>query len=327
MSKLRILAATDIAKCLDMATTIDLMAEAFRALSSGEALVPQRMHMEISDQSGHLLLMPAYIPGANSLGYKVVTEFANNAERSLPRIHALVVAFDAETGEPKALLDGEYLTALRTGAGSGLATRWLSREDSQTVAIFGAGVQARTQLEAVVTVREVKKTIVFGKSPGNVEKFCTEMSAKLNLPVVTGKSPSELLEADIICTATNSHQPVFSAEHVSQGTHINAVGAYQPHTLEIPIEVTAKAHVFVDQRAACMHEAGDLLIPIQLGKMSAAAIKGEIGEVVAASKPGRMGNKEITLYKSVGNAVQDVVCLNQLLLAAEEQDLGQIVSL
>ena len=224
-------------------------------------------------------------------------------------------------------MDGSYLTALRTGAGSGVATSLLSREDSQVAAIFGAGEQGRTQLEAICTVRAIKKALIFDKNEAKAKLFAKEMSNYLSIPVDVAASKSDLREADIVCTATNSAEPVFSDSDLKPGVHINAIGSYKPHKREVPSETIQKAKVIVDHRESCLTEAGDILIPLKEGIITENHILGEIGEIISSKKQIRKRNEEITFFKSVGNAIQDLTAANEVIKAANNLNIGQILRL
>ncbi len=234
----------------------------------------------------------------------------------------------ATTGAPAAVMDGTYLTALRTGAASGAATDLLARQDARRAAIFGAGVQGRTQLEAICVVRPIREAWVYDVSPERAVAFAIEMSHRLSLPVEAASTPAEAVsKADIICTATTSTSPVFDDADVRPGTHINAVGAYTPEMQEIPAETVLRARVVIDHRESSMAEAGDLLIPMRQGRMAEDHIHAELGEIAAGLKPGRASAEEITLFKSVGVAVQDAAAAGAVLAAAQEMGLGTEVAL
>jgi ornithine cyclodeaminase/alanine dehydrogenase-like protein (mu-crystallin family) len=272
--------------------------------------------------------MPAYLADDDQLGIKIVSVFNDNPARGLPLIHALVVVVDATTGRPQAAMDGTYLTALRTGATSGAATDLLARPDARSVAIFGAGVQGRTQLEAVCAVRRIQQAWVFDLHPEQAQAYAAEMSDRLELPVDAAESAAEALRhADIVCTATTSSAPVFADADLQPGIHINAVGAYTPQMQELPAATVARARVVIDHRSASLTEAGDLIIPIQQGLIHEYHIYAELGEIAAGLKPGRMSDDEVTLFKSVGVAVQDIAAAGRVLAAAERLDLGVEVAL
>ena len=215
MSRIRLLSREDVRQALDMPTAITRMREAYAALSGGRATVPVRESLPIPENKGQILIMPAWLPHTGAVSVKIVSAYPENPARKLPFIQALVVVLDAADGRPLAIIDGECLTALRTGAGAGLATDLLARKDAEVAAIFGPGVQGRTQLEAVCAVRDIRRTYVFGRTPEKTEAFAREMTALLNHEVLPATGPAQLREADIVCTATTSHTPVFAHADVA----------------------------------------------------------------------------------------------------------------
>ena len=305
-----------------MEQAIHLMREGFIALSSGHANVPVRMNMTLEEHGGQALFMPVYSPDHARIGLKVVTLNPGNPDHGLPLIHSFVTISDAETGAPLALMDGEVITSLRTGAGSGLATKILSRPESSVLAIFGTGVQAQKQVEAVCAVRSIREILVFGRSPENTEVFIKNLNQQYDITARKAEGEEELVRADVVCTATTSRTPVFSGEYITPGTHINGIGSYRPDMAEIPSDVIAKARVIVDQREACLEEAGDLVAPIQRGDFDESHIYAELGEVLMNEKNGRTSDSEITVFKSVGNAIQDLAVANFLEKRAHEMNLG-----
>jgi ornithine cyclodeaminase/alanine dehydrogenase-like protein (mu-crystallin family) len=326
--RLRFISAADVAKALPMREAIVTMRKAFTLVSSGRAIIPPRTVIEIPDRGGSLLFMPSLLSEEARFGVKIVSLFAGNPGRGLPRIQSLVVLSDGETGSPLAVIEGGSLTALRTGAASGSATQALAREDSSVAAIFGAGVQGRTQLEAVAAVRPIVRALVFDPSAEAREGFAREMSASLGIEVAAASSPAEALrDADIICTATISAMPVFDDRELKPGAHINAVGSYKPDRREIPSATVARSRVFVDQRDSAMVEAGDLLIARREGYVSASATWTELGELFSGSSPGRQDRDEITLFKSVGVGIQDLVAADVVLASAERLNIGTLVEL
>jgi alanine dehydrogenase len=326
--KLRVLSADDVRQALPMAEAVEAMKAAFAQLSLGRANVPLRTPVEVPAHNGVTLFMPAYLADDDQMAVKIVSVFNDNPARGLPLIHALVVVVDATTGRPQAAMDGTYLTALRTGAVSGAATDFLARPDARIAAIFGAGAQGRTQLEAVCAVRPIEGAWVFDSYAERARAYADEMSARLSLPVSVARSPAEALrQADVVCTATTSSTPVFADADLQPGVHINAVGAYTPQMQELPAETVARARVVIDHRAASLAEAGDLIIPIAQGIIGADHIYAELGEIVSGLKPGRASAAEVTLFKSVGVAVQDVAAAGRVLAAAERLGLGVEVSL
>jgi alanine dehydrogenase len=328
--QLSILNAREVRAALPMIEAIEAMKSAFAQLSAGSAQVPLRSKLDIGSSEGITLIMPAYLADTQDLAVKIVSVFPNNIAISEPTIYAAVLALDAATGRPVALMEGGTLTAIRTGAASGAATDLLARKNSRTVGLFGSGVQARTQLEAVCTVRQIEKVYIYSLDHTGAEQFVTELSGQGpipdNLQIVA--SPSEAVEnADIICTATTSSSPVFSADELQTGTHINAVGAFTPDMQEIGSETVLKSRVFVDSREAALDEAGDLIIPLNEGSISEDHIVGELGEVVFNRIEGRTCDDEITLFKSVGVAVQDAIAAGRALEAAHDRGIGTLIDL
>jgi ornithine cyclodeaminase/alanine dehydrogenase-like protein (mu-crystallin family) len=321
--RLRFLSARDVARALPMRDAVEAMKEAFRQISAGEAVAPPRTHIAVESPPGDALFMPAYVPATGKMGLKIVTLFGDNAARGLPRIQALMIVLDAITGSPLAVMDGTSLTAIRTGAASGAATDLLARPDATVVAIFGAGPQAKTQLEAVCAVRPIRRAMIFDPGTERAEALATEMAPRLGIPVLAARSPAEALAgADIVCAATTSVEPVFADHDVAPGTHINAVGSYKPTVREIPAETVRRARVVVDHRPAALAEAGDIIIPMKQGLIEKDHICAELGEIVAGLKKGRESTQQVTLFKSVGVAVQDIAAANRILAAAERLNLG-----
>jgi ornithine cyclodeaminase/alanine dehydrogenase-like protein (mu-crystallin family) len=305
-TRLRYITDEKIREALTMPEAIRAVKEAFIQLSTGQAIVPARTSLEIPEFRMTALVMPAYLPRSKRLGLKLISLCEDNPAKGLPMAKAVSIIMDAELGTPLAVLDASVLTAVRTGAASGAATDALARKEARTAAIFGCGVQGRTQLEAIAAVRPIRKIFVFDINPKAAAAFAEEMRRKLALDVEPATSPEVLREADVISTATTSSVPVFSDAHLKPGVHINAIGSYKPHVREIPGETIRRAKVFVDQKQACLEEAGDLIIPLRENLIDEGHIRAEIGEVLAGLKPGRGSEDEITVFKSVGNAVQDL---------------------
>ena len=324
-----ILTADEVRKALPMKDAIEAMKRAYAALSDGKADVPLRTHLNVPPQDAVSLIMPAYVQteGGDALAVKVVSLFPKNPERQrkLALIQAAVLVLDAETGRPIALLEGSSLTAIRTGAGSGAAIDLLSRPDSKVVAVFGAGVQGRTQMEAACSVRKIERAWVFDTSDKRAEGFVREMAGVGPIPKnlrVAKNAQEALSEADIVCTATTANTPIFSDTDVKPGTHISSIGSYTPEMQEVPAEMVARALVVVDSRTAVLAETGDLLKPMQAGLFGEEHISAELGEIVLGRKPGRSSPEQITFYKSVGVAVQDALAAQLALQNARTQRLG-----
>ena len=324
-----ILTAKEVRKALPMKDAIEAMKRAYASLSDGKADVPLRTHLNIPPQEAVSLIMPAYVQveGEDALAVKVVSLFPKNPERQrgLALIQAAVLVLDAETGRPMALLEGSSLTAIRTGAGSGAAVDLLARSDSKVVAIFGAGAQGRTQLEAACSVRKIEKAWVFDTSVERAKGFVRDMAGIGLIPKelrVADNPQQALAEADIVCTATTSLTPVFKDADVKPGTHISSIGSYTPQMQEVPSETVARALVVVDSRMATLAETGDLLQPMQAGLFDESHISAELGEIVLGRKTGRRSPEQITFFKSVGVAVQDAMASQLALQNARIQRLG-----
>jgi ornithine cyclodeaminase/alanine dehydrogenase-like protein (mu-crystallin family) len=327
-NQLLFLSAAEVRRALPMREAVEVMKGAFAALSAGQAVVPLRAHVEVPEHEGELLLMPCYQPAPASLSLKAVTVFDGNPARGLPRIQALVTLYDGSTGQPLAIMEGASLTALRTGAASGAATDLLARREASTVAILGAGAQGRTQLEAVCAVRTIRRVWVFDPNPPAAEAYAREMSAATGVTVVATTSAAEAVrQADIICAATSARSPVFADSDLKAGVHLNGVGSYHPAVQEVPAETVLRARVVVDHRESALAEAGDLLVPIQQGRYSAERIAAELGEIVSGRKPGRADESEITFFKSVGVAIQDLAAASRILTHARQLGLGTSVKL
>ncbi len=326
-----ILNAQDVRKALPMREVIEAMKQAYASLSSGQAEVPLRMRLSIPRHNALTIFMPAYVhtEEADALAIKIVNIFPNNPARGLPYIQAAVVAFDAASGNVSAILEGSSLTAIRTGAASGAAIDLLARQDSKVVAVFGAGVQGRTQLEAACTVRSIEKAWVFDVDAKRAEAFVKEMAGQGAIPSNLEPAPTAqaaVKDADIICTATTSTTPVFADADLKPGVHISAIGSYTPEMVEVPAETIVRAKVFVDSRSAVLAEAGDLIQPMQKGWITEAHVRAELGEIILGKKAGRETETEITYFKSVGVAVQDAIAARLAIRNADKMEIGQKVN-
>lgn len=321
-----ILSRKDVQEAVTMPQAIDTVKQAFISLARNEVILPLRTQVPVKEFEGITLFMPAYLPKIKSLGAKIVSVFPQNLKYDKPTIHAFVIICDAKTGQPAAIMDGTFLTALRTGAASGIATDLLARKQAKIAAIIGAGIQGRTQLEAVCCVRKIQRVLVYDKNNRAAETFSEEMQSR-GFPIprdisVAPSSEKAIAEADVICTATTSTVPVFEDVHLKPGVHINGVGSYTPQMQEIPEKTIARAKVVVDSLAASLEEAGDLIIPIEKGLIDQTHIRGEIGQVALGSLSVRETDDDITFFKSVGLAIQDVAVAELALRNAESLQLG-----
>jgi ornithine cyclodeaminase/alanine dehydrogenase-like protein (mu-crystallin family) len=318
--QIRVLTATDIRSALSMRAAIDAVATAYAQLAAGKATMPLRSR--VNTNKGVTLLMPAHLHQSGDFAVKIVSVYGDNPQLGLPTVTATVLALDSRTGMPLALLEGDSLTALRTGAAGGVAARYLARPDAETVALFGAGVQARAQLQAVMAVRGVKRVLIVDPLESAARRLCTEISGQPEAPemMIAESAQSAVAQADIVLAATTTTTPLFDGNDLKPGTHVTGVGSFTPQMQEIDARTIARARVVVDQREAAMAEAGDII----LGK---AAIDAEIGEIVNGDKPGRRDDEEITFFKSVGLAVQDAVTAAAALRAAQEKNLGTLIDM
>ncbi len=325
-----VLSADDVRVLVSMPDAIGAVREAFVALSAGRATVPVRTAVPLPVEGAVFLAMPASLPGLPALGAKLVSVFPRNRGTGRPVVQAVVALIDTHTGAPSAVIEGTSLTALRTGAATGLATDLLARRDANIVTVFGAGAQARTQLEAVCAVRHVTQARVVSRTAGHAEGFARwalEQPWIRGATVLAASSVDLAVRgADIIITATTSATPVFPGRLAAHGMHINAVGSFQDHTREVDSDLVARSVIVVDSREAALAEAGDLVIPLREGRIAGAETWAELGEV-AAGKGGRQRPDEITLFKSVGNAVQDLAVGVLAVRRAVETGRGQRVRL
>jgi ornithine cyclodeaminase/alanine dehydrogenase-like protein (mu-crystallin family) len=303
---MRVLDAGQVRASAPMPQLLDAVEAAYRDVVSGRDLSPIRSRIAMGE--GDLVLMPGVREGGGGASVKLVTVMPGNATRGLPTIHAVVAWFDAETGEPLALLDGATLTAMRTGAASGVGTRLLSRLDATVLALFGVGAQAPWQVRAVMAARSIREVRVHSRRPDHMEAFAERMREELGVgvSVVVAASAREALKgADVVCCATTSTEPIFRAEWVDPGTHVNAVGSFRLDMMELPPELFGRASlVAVDSREAALEEAGELVAAIRGGLLANDGFV-EIGEIArewAASRD----PSAITIFKSVGLAIQDV---------------------
>jgi alanine dehydrogenase len=322
-----ILNRNDVISVLQMNDCMNAMEKAFSELANGTAVLPLRTGIKPPD--GVSLYMPAYLKEMGALACKVVTVYKDNPKKyNLPTIFGKVLLQDINTGDVICIMDGGYLTAVRTGAASGVATKFLAREDKNQVAgIFGAGVQAKMQLWAVATARDISKAIVFDISDDAISKFISEMSAKLNIGIIKAKSPEEVLQADIICTATSSATPLFDGKLVKDGTHINGIGSHAPAMRELDTEIIKRSLFVGDSRDACFSEAGDIMIPVSEGAVKESHFYAELGEIITSKKKGRVNKEMITLFKSNGLAIQDVATAKIVYERAVEKGIGTKVEI
>lgn len=322
-----ILNKEEVAYVLDMKDCIKAVEDAFTELANGTADMPMRSNIKSPD--GLSLYMPAYLKGMKALACKVVTVFKENPVRHhLPTTIGKVLLQNPETGDVICIMNGGLLTAIRTGAASGVATKYLARDEKEmTVGIFGTGVQAQMQLEAMCAVRDIKKAWAFDINEEIAKKFARQMHEKLGIEIVVAADRDELLQADILCAATSSPTPIFDGSKVKAGTHINGIGSHTPNARELDTEIIKKAKFVGDSKEACFNEAGDIMIPLDAGEIEETHYYGDLGEVITKRKEGRVNDTEITIFKSNGLAIQDAATAKLVYDKAIEKGIGTEVEI
>lgn len=322
--KILILDNLQIRELLPMTECIELMADALAALARGEVFQPLRTIICPPDARGLLGLMPAFRAGdRGAFGMKAICVFPENPAKGKDAHQGAVMLFSRETGEMLALMNASAITAIRTAAVSAVATRLLAREDAQHLAIIGAGVQARTHLTALAAVRQIKHARVACRNIEHAEELAREMQPKFSFPIEPVRTNEEAVrDADMIVTATSSLEPVINKNWISPGAHVNAIGTHSPNSREIDSATMAAARIFTDRRESALNESGDYLLAAKEGLVSPESIAGEIGELLVGTKSGRTSATEITLFKSLGLAIEDVVSADYLYRKAQAQNKG-----
>ena len=316
---------SDVEKLLPMSKAIEVVESAFSELANRTAEMPPRTVMIDSDVGGWIAYMPAYLKSGGALGCKAVTVYKGNPDNfGLPTTLATILVQDSETGKVLAVMDGGYLTAMRTGAVSGVATKHMARPDSKIGGVLGAGVQARQQAVAIAEASDIDTILSFSLDPMDArQKFGTWIAARTGVTVRLTDSAEELCrEADIVSIATTATSPIVDSSWWKPGAHINGIGSHAPGVRELDSATVQRARVICDQIDACMAEAGDLQIPVENGEYSWDDIAGELGDVVNGKIKGRTSDDEITLFKSVGLAVQDISCAALVYREALENGIG-----
>lgn len=328
MSSIRLLSAADMRRALPMPDAVAAMKTAYAQLAAGQAAMPLRSRTAATHTT--LLTMPAYLAQTEALAVKTVAIAPDNPTRGLPMIYAMVIVFDAGTGQARAIMEGGTLTAIRTGAGAGAATDVLARPDAAVAAIIGSGVQARTQLEAVCSVRQIAHVRVYSPTRANAQRFADEMAGQGPIPrdiIVSHSADEAIADADIICAATSSHTPVFDGARLKAGAHVNGVGSYTPDMAEVDATTLRRSLITVDQHAAIMEEAGEIIQALASGAIQPDDIHAEIGAIINGTAEGRTSDAQITFFKSVGVAVQDAAAAHVALHNAERDSIGTLVEL
>jgi alanine dehydrogenase len=321
-----ILNKEDLEVLLPMEEVLEVLAIGFREVKEGRCVVPVRFHLNVEEHQGQFLFMPAFLPGLKQSGTKIVSVFPQNPSKGKPTIYATYLLSDPTTGELLAIMEGATLTGIRTGGASGLATRYLARKDAKVLGVIGTGFQSFFQFKAIRAVRPIEEVWAYDLDPGRLEGFCKRLSPMITVHPVS--NPGEVVKrSDILVTATTSNIPVFSGKDLKPGTHINAIGAFRPDMREADDESILKATIVVDTYEGCLSEAGDLLIPMGEGKWKREAIHGDLGDLVTGRKKGRSSFEEITFFKSVGFAMEDVVTAHRAYEKAIQEGRGQQVGM
>jgi ornithine cyclodeaminase/alanine dehydrogenase-like protein (mu-crystallin family) len=312
-----------VAESLSHAESIDALFDAMQSVSAGDVILPLRQFMPIPGTAGKFTLMPGYLGNPSSFGVKIVSKFPRDPGSPYGTHVGAVMIFDVEHGIPLALLDGGELTAIRTAAASGLATRELAREDAETLVLLGCGEAAYHHLQAMLVVRKINKVIVWGRSVERAQAFVDAQQLPLPIEIhAEADVETAVASADIICAVTSATTPMLKGEWVRPGTHINLVGAAVRTSAEADTDLVKRSRFYIDYRASALAQAGELLNAIDEGVITEDHIIGEIGEVLAQEKPGRQSATDITVYKSLGVAAQDLAAASCALNNALERGKG-----
>lgn len=322
--KILILSGAEVEQLLPMTECIDVMDDALRALARGEFHQPLRTVIHPPGAAGVIATMSAYRSGAEAVfGLKAICVFPKNAKLGKDAHQGGVLLFRGDTGEPLALMNASAITAIRTAAVSAVATRLLAREDAYDLTIIGAGVQARSHLASMSCVRPLKRARISSRTLATAQRLVAELQPAYSFPVEAVATAQEAINgADIIVTATTSYEPVLRRDWLAPGTHINAIGTYSPKAREIDTATMVAASLFVDRRESALNEAGDYLIAAQEGAIGLDHIRAELGEVLIGAATGRSGRDEITLFKSLGLAIEDLAAASYLYQKAQHHDAG-----
>lgn len=325
--KILILSHDDVVHLLPMTECIEVMAEALSALAHGEVVQPLRTILKPSDVKGVLAMMPSFRAGGKPLfGLKAICVFPGNAAIGKDAHQGGVLLFSGETGEPLAMVNASAITSIRTAAVSAVATRSLARSDASELAIIGAGIQARSHLEAMACVRSIARARIASSRFEHARQFAAEAQTHFAFPVEAFETADAAVRgADLIVTATTAREPVIQRRWISPGAHINAIGTYSPAAREIDTATMAAASLFVDRRESASNEAGDYLIAAREGAIGPENIRAELGEVLIGAKSGRTSPDEITVFKSLGLAIEDLAAAEHAYRKAQQHAVGSWV--
>ncbi|MSP37970.1 MAG: ornithine cyclodeaminase family protein [Deltaproteobacteria bacterium] len=322
------LSETQVQSLIDIDELIAALERAHVQYSTGKAVMPVRLVVPLPQIDGRITSMPGYLCDDKALGMKVVTYFQDNPKQNLPAILATIMLFSSATGKMIAVMDGGYITAIRTACASALATQALANPDTPVLGILGAGVQARAHIQALNRVRKLSRIKLYSPSGKSATTIKNEMEKQIGIPIQICRNAEEVVRgSDLLVTVTTAKEPIVIAEWLKPGVHINAVGSHRPDQREIDSATLKRAKVVVDSRPAIMAECGDILLALKEKSITEANIHGEIGEVLAGTKAGRINGDEITLYKSVGIAIQDVAAAQLVYRKALAQNVGTNVEI
>jgi alanine dehydrogenase len=321
------LSRKEIEEILPPKEVIKAVEDSYKEFGLNTAIVPPRIRVDMERYNANMLVMPAYLTGMDALGTKLVTTHLGNSKFNLPTVIGTIILNDPKTGVPMAILDGTYITAMRTGAAGAVAAKYLSREDSSTATIIGTGVQGRSQLIALCEVRQIKKVFAFDVDGKRCEQYVGEMKKRIGAEVVEADNLQEAVrQSDIVVTATPSSDPIIKGDWVMEGCHVTGIGSHSPDARELDENVVTKASkIVLDTWDA--KKVGDIAYPISKGLLKEEDIYSDIGTIVAGKKPGRTSPKEITVFKSVGTAVADVSTALRVYQLAQKRRVGKSVNL
>ena len=323
-----LLSESQVQSLIDIDELISTLEKAHIQYSSGNAVMPVRLVVPLPRIQGRITSMPGFLNEDKSLGMKVVTYFQENPRQNLPAILGTIMLFSAETGKMIAVMDGSYITAIRTACASAMATKPLANAATPVMGILGAGVQARAHIQALTRVRRIQRIKIYSPSGTSAAAIKKDMEDATRIAIDVARTAEDAVrDSDLLVAGSTAKEPIIKGQWLKNGAHINAVGSHRPDDREIDGATVARAKVVVDSREAIMAECGDILLAIKEKSISGNHIHGEIGEVLAGAKPGRISRNEITLYKSVGIAIQDVATANLVYHKALERGVGTKVEI
>jgi ornithine cyclodeaminase/alanine dehydrogenase-like protein (mu-crystallin family) len=326
--RFRLLTEHHVHSLLPITDLIAAMESALAKFSAGDVLQPVRSVLMVGPTKAYFGLMPAYVPAPASLGAKLVTVFGENHAKGLPSHLATILLLDPDTGSLIALMDGRYITEARTAAVSAVSARFLARPNASTVAIIGSGVQARSHLEALQHVRQLEQVRIWSPRQHSRQQFVDDMSPRVPVPITACGSAEEAVRgADLIVLVTSSKTPVIMDGWVSPGAHVMCIGACRPDQREMDPDLVKRGRLFVDSRAAALVESGDVVMNIAAGLFDPSHIRGEVGELVLGRVNGRASDSDVTIFKSLGMAVEDVVAADLVFRRASESGAGTELTL